>query len=128
MKAGLIDKRHSKRLTKLSAWAEFIGYFGSVALKVIQVSSMIEQEAKMLQGMRKKAEGGIGPLMEIKELQALQAKRMMKTLSIVQDFADSLLALTDIRETNGVLDNPFLLAFAGLLSALISAQKNWKAC
>lgn len=128
VKAGLIDKRHSKRLTKLSAWAEFIGYFGSVALKCIQVSSIMEQEAKLLQGMRKKAEGGIGPVMEIKELQALQAKRLMKTLSIVQDFADSLLALTDIRETNGVLDNPFLLALAGLVSALISAQKNWKNC
>ena len=128
MKAGLIDKRHSKQLTKLSAWAEFIGYFGSVALKFIQVSSIIEQEARLMQGMRKKAEGGIGPVTEIKELQALQAKRFLKTMSIVQDFADSLLALTDIRETNGILDHPFLLAFAGLVSALISAQKNWKNC
>uniref|UniRef100_A0A7I4FJK9 Peroxisomal biogenesis factor 11 n=1 Tax=Physcomitrium patens TaxID=3218 RepID=A0A7I4FJK9_PHYPA len=128
VKAGLIDKRHSKRLTKISAWAEFIGYFGSVALKSIQVSIYLEQEAKLLQGMRKKAEGGISPVSEIKELQALQGKRLMKTLSIIQDLADSLLALTDIRETKGVLDNPFLLAFAGLLSALISAQKNWKNC
>lgn len=128
VKAGLIDKRHSKRLTKLSAWAEFIGYFGSVALKSIQVSSYLEQEAKLLQGMRKKAEGGISPVSEIKELQGLQAKRFMKTLSLIQDFADALLALTDIRDTNGVLDNPMLLAFAGLLSALISAQKNWKNC
>lgn len=128
VKAGLIDKRHSKRLTKLSAWAEFIGYFGSVALKSIQVSSYLEQEAKLLQGMRKKAEGGISPVSEIKELQGLQAKRFMKTLSLIQDFADALLALTDIRDTNGILDNPMLLAFAGLLSALISAQKNWKNC
>lgn len=128
VKAGLIDKRHAKRLTKLSAWMEFIGYFGSVALKCIQVSLYLEKETKLLQGMRKKAEGGISPVSEIKELQALQAKRFMKTLSIIQDFADSLLALTDIRETKGVLDNPLLLSFAGLLSALISAQKNWKNC
>lgn len=128
VKAGLIDKRHSKQLTKISAWAEFIGYFGSVALKTIQVAAFLEKEAKLIQGMQKKAEGGLSPVAEIKELQELQAKRVMKTLSIIQDFADSLLALTDIRDTKGVLDNPFLLSFAGLLSALISANKNWKSC
>lgn len=128
VKAGLIDKRHSRSLTKLSAWAEFIGYFGSVALKSIQVAAFLEREAKLIQGIQKKAEGGFGPIAEIKELQELQAKRLMKTLSIIQDFADSLLALTDIRDSKGVLDNPFLLAFAGLMSALISAQKNWKSC
>ena len=70
MKAGLVDKRHYKQLTKLSAWAEFIGYFGSAALKFIQVSSIIfEQGARLMQGSRKKAEGGISPVTEMKELQ-----------------------------------------------------------
>ncbi|CAM6018469.1 unnamed protein product [Sphagnum balticum] len=129
MKAGLIDKRHSRRLTKLSAWAEFIGYFGSVALKSLDMAALLEKETRLIQGIQKKSEDGIGgPVTDIKELQEVQEKRTMKMLSIIQDFADSLLALTDIRDSNGVLDNKFLLAFAGLLSALISAQKNWKSC
>jgi hypothetical protein len=129
MKAGLIDKRHSRRLTKLSAWAEFIGYFGSVALKSLDMAALLEKETRLIQGIQKKSEDGIGgPVTDIKELQEVQEKRTMKMLSIIQDFADSLLALTDIRDSNGILDNKFLLAFAGLLSALISAQKNWKSC
>jgi len=128
MKAGLIDKRHSRRLTKLSAWAEFIGYFGSVALKSLDMAALLEKETRLIQGIQKKSEDGIGGVTDIKELQEVQEKRTMKMLSIIQDFADSLLALTDIRDSNGILDNKFLLAFAGLLSALISAQKNWKSC
>ncbi|KAJ7557944.1 hypothetical protein O6H91_04G017100 [Diphasiastrum complanatum] len=126
-KAGLIDKRYSKKLQKLSAWAEFIGYFGSVSLKALEILALLDQETKIIDGFRKKSEGGEKELPAdlAKQLHKLQAKRFMKALSLIQDFADSLLSLSDILDERGVLANPSLLAFSGLVSALISAHKNW---
>jgi len=57
------------------------------------------------------------------EISQLREKQVLKVVSIIQDFADGLLALADIRNGKGTLSNPLLLASAGLLSALISAQK-----
>eukprot|EP00249_Psilotum_nudum_P004239 c17779_g1_i2 orf=56-832(+) len=127
IKAGLIDKRHNKRLQKFSAWAEFIGYFGSVTLKFLQVATIREKEVKLSLSLPK----GSGDISEgeiAKKLLELREKRFMKSLSIVQDFSDCLLALSDIRDGQGTLSNPFLLASAGLVSALISTHKNWSNC
>ncbi|KAL0314730.1 UNVERIFIED_CONTAM: Peroxisomal membrane protein 11A [Sesamum angustifolium] len=53
---------------------------------------------------------------------------MMKRLSMVQDLADGLMALADIRDGRGRLSTPLLVSSAGLLSALISTHKNWISC
>ncbi|KAF2324521.1 hypothetical protein GH714_015023 [Hevea brasiliensis] len=45
--------------------------------------------------------------------------------STIEDFADGSMALADIRDGKGRLSAPLLVSFAGLLSALISAHKNW---
>ena len=58
----------------------------------------------------------------------IRQKRAMKILSIIQDLSDTFLALSDIRDGNGILSNPLLLSSCGLLSALISTHKNWLAC
>jgi hypothetical protein len=52
----------------------------------------------------------------------------MKKLSIVQDFADGLMALADIRDGRGRFSGPLFMSCAGLLSALISTRKNWVSC
>ncbi|KAG6553942.1 hypothetical protein Mapa_004859 [Marchantia paleacea] len=124
VKAGAIDKRHSKELQKWSAWSEFIGYLGSVTLKFFQVWAMRSKEAALLKGLPL-CEGLDEKVRISKELRMVRAKRFMKTLSLVQDLSDSLLALNDIKDNKGPLARPFLLAFAGLLSALISTHKNW---
>ncbi|CAH9125748.1 unnamed protein product [Cuscuta epithymum] len=53
---------------------------------------------------------------------------MMKRLSILQDFADALMALADIRDGRGLFSGQLILSSAGLLSALISTHKNWVSC
>ncbi|BBN00366.1 protein MpPEX11a [Marchantia polymorpha subsp. ruderalis] len=130
VKAGAIDKRHSKELQKWSAWSEFIGYLGSVTLKFFQVWAMRSKEAALLKGLNalNKGEGLDEKVRISKELRMVRAKRSMKTLSLVQDLSDSLLALNDIKDNKGPLAKPFLLAFSGLLSALISTHKNWNSC
>ena len=40
VKAGVIDSRHSSRLGYVSAWAELIGYIGSIPLKTMQVVAL----------------------------------------------------------------------------------------
>lgn len=112
-KTGLISSAHAKRLSKISAWAELVGYLGSISLKV-----------RDLRELRLKLEVVDGE----NERGKLKEKVAMKELSIVQDLADALMALADVRDGKGPMTGPMLMASAGLCSALISAHKNWKSC
>jgi hypothetical protein len=43
-KSGLIYSKHSKSLGKVSAWAEFVGYIGSISLKFRDLKKLSEDE------------------------------------------------------------------------------------
>eukprot|EP00250_Pteridium_aquilinum_P007190 c16963_g1_i1 orf=199-978(-) len=130
VKAGLLDKRHQKKLQLISAWAEFVGYFGSVTLKSLQVQAMLAKESNLSLALNdgKDRDETKSALRAATTLAEVRQKRVLKTLSIIQDLADALLALSDIRDGKGVLSNPLILSSCGLLSALISTHKNWSAC
>eukprot|EP00271_Cylindrocystis_brebissonii_P006433 TRINITY_DN19229_c0_g1_i1.p1 TRINITY_DN19229_c0_g1~~TRINITY_DN19229_c0_g1_i1.p1 ORF type:complete len:255 (-),score=38.82 TRINITY_DN19229_c0_g1_i1:56-820(-) len=144
VKAGAIDKRHGPLLQKMSAWAELIGYVGSVTLKSLHLAALLEREAQLVEevGLQaasiyemsqqmpsRSSEDASLDLASLREaLAEVELKRMLKGLALVQDLADALLALNDIREFEGVLGRSDVLAAAGLLSALISAHKNWISC
>ncbi|KAK9821987.1 hypothetical protein WJX81_003471 [Elliptochloris bilobata] len=131
VKAGLLDKRHARRFALTSAWAELLGYCGNVALNALRISAALEREHALAQELlRRKKEGEQaehGDSALRLELQQLRARRMLRTLAVVQDLADALLALNDVRDGKGSLANPVLLCMAGLLSAGISFRKNWMA-
>ncbi|KAJ4962774.1 hypothetical protein NE237_022713 [Protea cynaroides] len=127
-KAGLIDSRHSSSLQKISAWAEFTGYFGSIALKIRDLKKIEQEEARLKSRIEIATMRGEEYKKDALEMQKLELKRLMKKLSIVQDFADGLMAFADIRDGKGLISSPLLLASAGLLSALISTHKNWLSC
>ncbi|KAL0325711.1 UNVERIFIED_CONTAM: Peroxisomal membrane protein 11A [Sesamum radiatum] len=127
-KAGLIDKRRLPALQKWSAWCEFVGYFGSVSLKVIELRKIDEEERCLVASIDLAVLRGIGCREEYDKLRKLREKKMMKRLSMVQDLADGLMALADIRDGRGRLSTPLLVSSAGLLSALISTHKNWISC
>ncbi|KAI3464993.1 hypothetical protein Pfo_021656 [Paulownia fortunei] len=127
-KAGLIDKRHLSTLQKWSAWCEFVGYFGSVSLKVIELRKIDEEEKCLVSSIDVAVLRGIKCGEEQEKLRKLSEKKMMKRLSVVQDLADGLMALADIRDGRGRLSAPLLVSSAGLLSAVISTHKNWVSC
>lgn len=127
-KAGLIDKRHLPALQKLSAWCEFVGYFGSVSLKMIDLRTIEEEERCLVSTVDMAVLRGIKCGEEQDKLRKLREKKTMKRLSVVQDLADALMALADIRDGGGRLSSPLLLSSAGLLSAVISTHKNWISC
>ncbi|KAL4334841.1 hypothetical protein GQ457_07G026100 [Hibiscus cannabinus] len=127
-KSGLIDARHSRNLQKISAWTEFIGYIGSITLKLRELKRMKEDEACLNSSIEIALLGGVGCKEEEERRKKLRAKKVMKQLSVVQDFADGLMALADIRDGKGSFTDPLLLSCAGLLSALISTHKNWVSC
>ncbi|GMI91238.1 peroxin 11A [Hibiscus trionum] len=127
-KSGLIDARHSRNLQKISAWAECIGYIGSITLKLRELKRMNEDEACLNSSIEIALLGGVGCKEEEERRKKLRAKKLMKQLSVVQDFADGLMALADIRDGKGSFTDPLLLSCAGLLSALISTHKNWVSC
>ncbi|WOL15997.1 hypothetical protein Cni_G24779 [Canna indica] len=119
-KAGLIPSEHSRRLQKISAWTELIGYFGSVALKARELRNIRSLLQSRIESTK------VGHYDE--EIRKLRTKLLLKQLSLIQDLADGLMALGDVRDGKGFLSNPLLMASAGLLSALISTHKNWTSC
>ncbi|KAF7141354.1 hypothetical protein RHSIM_Rhsim06G0035900 [Rhododendron simsii] len=128
-KSGLIDNTHLQKLQKISAWAELVGYFGSVALKVGDLRRIDEEEACLrssVEVLRLRGEGGGEE--EERKIGKLREKRVMKRLSVVQDLADGLMALGDVRDGKGRFSGPALMSSAGLLSAVISTHKNWISC
>ncbi|CAK9312636.1 unnamed protein product [Citrullus colocynthis] len=127
-KSGLIDKRHSSRLQKISAWAEFMGYIGSISLKFRDLNRLLEDEACLKASIEIAVTRGNGNQEEEEKMKKLRSKLLMKKLSIVQDFADGFMALADIRDGKGRFSGPLLISCAGLLSALISTHKNWISC
>ncbi|GLT58063.1 hypothetical protein SLA2020_309880 [Shorea laevis] len=127
-KSGLIDGKHSRNLQKISAWAEFIGYLGSITLKIRDLRQITEDEKCLNASIEIVISKGIDHQVEEARMKKLREKLLMKKLSIVQDLADGLMALADIRDGKGRLSGPLLLASAGLLSAIISTHKNWVSC
>ncbi|CAK7347686.1 unnamed protein product [Dovyalis caffra] len=127
-KSGLIDSKHSKSLGKISALAEFVGYVGSISLKFRDLKKLSEDELCLESCIKVAVTRGDECQGEERRLWKLREKKLMKKLSIVQDFADGLMALSDIRDGRGRFSGPLLVSCAGLLSALISTHKNWVSC
>ncbi|KAJ9674658.1 hypothetical protein PVL29_023909 [Vitis rotundifolia] len=128
VKSGLIDAKHSRNLQKISAWAEIVGCIGSISLKIRDLKRINEDESRLQSTIEISISRGLKYDEEAKKIQKLKEKRLMKRLSIVQDLADGLMALADIRDGEGRLSGPLLMSSAGLLSALISTHKNWLSC
>ncbi|CAK9312637.1 unnamed protein product [Citrullus colocynthis] len=126
--SGLIDKRHSSRLHKIIAWPEFMGYIGSTSLKFRDLNRIFEDEACLKASIDIAVTRGNGNLKEEEKMKKLRAKMLMKKLSIVQDFADGFMAAANISDGDGRFSGPLLISCVGLLSALISAHKNWISC
>ncbi|MBA0808090.1 hypothetical protein Gohar_023853 [Gossypium harknessii] len=127
-KSGLIDAKHSRNLQKISAWAELIGYIGSISLKLRDLKRIKEDEACLNSSIEIAISRGVGRTEEEERRKKLREKKLMKQLSVVQDIADGLMALADIRDGKGRFTDPLVLSCAGLLSALISTHKNWVSC
>ncbi|KAL8166059.1 hypothetical protein V2J09_007558 [Rumex salicifolius] len=127
-KAGLIDPKHSRKLQKISAWAEFVGYVGSVGLKIRDLRKLNEDKACVDSNLEISATRGVDSDENMERERALRLKIAMKKLSIVQDLADWLMTLSDVWDEDGKFLTPMVLSCAGLLSALISTHKNWISC
>lgn len=127
-KSGLIDSKHSRSLQKISAWAEFIGYVGSISLKFRDLNRISEDEKCLKSSIEIAITRGNKCQEEKERLSKLCEKKLMKRLSVVQDAADALMALADIRDGDGPFLGPLSISLAGMLSALISTHKNWVSC
>lgn len=123
-KSGLIDSAHARRLQKVSAWAELIGYVGSVGLKIRELREMNGELACFESKIEIAVARGEKWEEERENEEKVRRKMTMKKLSVLQDLADALMAMADIKD----LSAPLVISGAGLLSALISTHKNWVSC
>lgn len=118
-KAGLLPAHLLPRLQRLSAWAELLGYVGSILIK-------LEEVAKIESSIKKRLVKDCDK--ESEAVKTMQGKLLLKRMSVVQDVADAVMALGDVTDGKGLLGSSTLMAAAGLLSALISTHKNWNSC
>lgn len=77
-------------------------------------------------------EGGGSAKALATEIQLLRSRRYLRTLGLIQDLADLLMVMPDVRSSGSkpgraarLLSRPAVLAAAGLLSGCLSAYKNW---
>uniref|UniRef100_A0ACD5YMF9 Uncharacterized protein n=1 Tax=Avena sativa TaxID=4498 RepID=A0ACD5YMF9_AVESA len=118
-KAGLLPAHLLPRLQRLSAWAELLGYVGSITIKLGEVAKLESSiKTRLKEGCREENEA----------VRTMRGKLLLKRLSVVQDVADAFMALGDVTDGKGLLGSSTLTASAGLLSALISTHKNWNSC
>ncbi len=54
IKTGALTKAHEKQLVSLSAWAECIGYIGSITLSFIKLKELTAKERAIRASMEKK--------------------------------------------------------------------------
>ncbi|KAJ3683647.1 hypothetical protein LUZ60_013874 [Juncus effusus] len=119
-RAGFLPPSLAPSLQKASTYAEFIGYLGSVALKTREMKKI---ESLMEKTHVDEADG------EETDKERLRSKLELKKLAIVQDMADGLMALSDVRQFQGFPGfSALITASAGMISALISTHRNWRAC
>ncbi|KAG8096303.1 hypothetical protein GUJ93_ZPchr0013g36889 [Zizania palustris] len=118
-KAGLLPAHLLPRLQRLGAWVDLLGHVGSITIK-------LEEVVKMESSVKMRRKEGCGEESEV--VRALRGKLLLKRMSVVQDLADVLMVLGDVTGAKGLLGSSTLMASAGLLSALISAHKNWNSC
>ncbi|XP_062213461.1 peroxisomal membrane protein 11-3-like [Phragmites australis] len=118
-KAGLLPAHLLPRLQRLSAWADLLGFVGSITIK-------LEEVARMESSIKKLLAEGCGE--ESEAVMTMRDKLLLKRMSMVQGVADAVMALGDVTDGKGLLGSSTLMASAGLLSALISTHKNWNSC
>ncbi|XP_010479175.1 PREDICTED: peroxisomal membrane protein 11A [Camelina sativa] len=127
-KSGLIDAKHSKWLQKISAWAELVGYVGSVSMKVRDLRKLREEETCVASTIEISVSRGMACDGEDEKMKKIKEKKTLKVLSIMQDVADGLMTISDIGDGKGVLSAPSVVSSAGLFSAIVSTHKNWVSC
>uniref|UniRef100_A0A0D9VT37 Uncharacterized protein n=1 Tax=Leersia perrieri TaxID=77586 RepID=A0A0D9VT37_9ORYZ len=103
-KAGLLPSHLLPRLQLLSAWAELLGYVGSITIKV-------EEIAKLESSVKMRLKEGCGEESDV--VRTLRGKLLLKRMSVVQDVADAVMALGDVTDGKVVMEGLWALYFLG---------------
>lgn len=140
VRIGVLSEHFGNTCTKVSAVAELLGYAANTVLNVLRLHNLLEREIALIAELkrRKKKCDNAGQTFDhtdeinkalLVEISQLRKRRMLRTLCLVQDASDALLAIHDLRVVYGRGDrgkgNRTILAAAGLLSGCIGALKRW---
>lgn len=137
---GVLSGQFGKQCTKVSAVAELLGYGANTVLNILRLHNLLEREIALIAELKRRkkkcdqngqefdCEDDINTALLL-EIAQLRKRRMLRTLCLVQDAADALLAVHDLREVYGRGENGrmrnIVLAAAGLVSGCIGALKRW---
>jgi hypothetical protein len=54
VKAGVISSVHARRFSLVSAWAELVGYVGSIWLNALRIQAALERERALTAELRRR--------------------------------------------------------------------------
>lgn len=109
VKVGVLSKRQGQKMTMVSSAAELAGYAANIILNVLRLRNLLEREIDLVKEMRwrrrKSEEKGerfdynddLNKALLV-EINQLRKRRLLRTLAVVQDCADAVMALNDFRE------------------------------
>ena len=138
VRIGILSPHQGARITKIAATAELAAYAANIILTILRIHNLLEREVALLTEIKRRRDEEVYSQEAddtqkalLQEISQLRARRTLRTLMLVQDVADALLALSDLHEISHkghkhpVLSNKVVLATAGLLSGCIGAYKKW---
>ena len=54
VKAGVIPQQYARRFSLISAWAELVGYVGSITLCALRIATALEREAALTEELHRR--------------------------------------------------------------------------
>jgi hypothetical protein len=139
VKVGVLSKRQGQKMTMVSSAAELAGYAANIILNVLRLRNLLEREIDLVKEMRwrrrKSEEKGerfdynddLNKALLV-EINQLRKRRLLRTLAVVQDCADAVMALNDFREAYQLgtkRTSKLVLNLCGVLSGLLGAWKRF---
>mmetsp|Transcript_13056 Transcript_13056/g.15739 ORF Transcript_13056/g.15739 Transcript_13056/m.15739 type:complete len:245 (+) Transcript_13056:116-850(+) len=129
MKAGVLEKDYEKELVKAENTFELVAYVTNMLATQLQLQKLAAREAdikKYLAMCRASDQFScLHTTEEREELKVIAGKRVVLHLSLVQDMADALIAIGDLKGSDSALAHPVFTSVCGIISGSISASQKW---
>lgn len=139
---GVLSSRQGRHLKMVSSIAELVYCSSDVVLNVLRLHNLLEREVELIRELRRRRRvcdergqkfdyGDEVNVALIDEVNAIRKRRFLRTMTIIDDLANAVLAIDDVRDayqlrvrrrTSGVI-----LSLCGLASGIVGFWKKYPA-
>ena len=137
---GVLSGRQGRHLTKVSSVAELVFCSSDIVLNVLRLRNLLEREVELIRELRRRRrqcdergqkfdyEDDINVAL-VDEVNALRKRRFLRTMTIIDDLANAVLAFDDARSAYGVRrgrrTSNVVLGVLGVVSGVVGFWKKF---